>query len=111
MEPCVLAGTEPDDFVLDPFFGCGTVGLVCRRLKRRFIGIELNPEYVDQAMELLEKQSLNRTSKRRLRYHADKHSDRFYNLLNLSLAGTEEFADFRDRLVSLVGIASKPEPE
>ncbi len=75
VEPCVLAGTKPGDFVLDPFFGCGTVGLVCRRLNRKFIGIELNPEYVDQAMEFLEKQSLNSTSKRRIRYDANKHAD------------------------------------
>ena len=35
-------------------------------------------------------------------------TNRFYSLLDLSSAGTEEFADFRDRLVALVGIASKP---
>ncbi|MFA5203298.1 MAG: site-specific DNA-methyltransferase [Lentisphaeria bacterium] len=46
VEPCVLAGSEPGDFILDPFFGSGTVGLVCQRLGRRFIGIELHPEYV-----------------------------------------------------------------
>ncbi len=46
VEPCVLAGSDPGDFILDPFFGSGTVGLVCQRLGRRFIGIELHPEYV-----------------------------------------------------------------
>jgi len=35
-------------------------------------------------------------------------TNRFYSLLDLSSPGTEEFADFRDRLVALVGIASKP---
>ena len=71
VEPCILASTKPGDFVFDPFFGCGTVGLVCRRLNRQFIGIELNPEYVDEAMELLEKQPLNVTSaKRPIRYGA-----------------------------------------
>ena len=35
-------------------------------------------------------------------------TNRFYSLLDLSSPGTEEFADFRDRSVSLVGIASKP---
>jgi site-specific DNA-methyltransferase (adenine-specific) len=55
VEPCILAATKPGDFVLDPFFGCGTVGLVSQRLHRRFIGIELNPEYVDEAMTLLAK--------------------------------------------------------
>lgn len=73
VEPCVLASTEQGDYVLDPFFGCGTVGLVCRRLNRRFIGIELNPKYVDEAMELLEKQPLTGTyTKHRLRYGVQK---------------------------------------
>jgi len=35
--------------VLDPFAGLFTTGLVARRLKRRFIGIELNPEYIKLA--------------------------------------------------------------
>jgi site-specific DNA-methyltransferase (adenine-specific)/site-specific DNA-methyltransferase (cytosine-N4-specific) len=46
---CILAGTKPGDLVLDPFFGSGTVGLVCREQHRRCIGIELNPEYVEIA--------------------------------------------------------------
>lgn len=32
--------------VLDPFFGSGTTGLTALQEGRRFIGIELNPEYV-----------------------------------------------------------------
>ncbi len=35
--------------VLDPFCGSGTTGLVALRLGRRFIGIELNPTYVEMA--------------------------------------------------------------
>lgn len=35
-------------------------------------------------------------------------TNRFYSLINLSISTTEEFADFRDRLVALVGIASHP---
>ena len=59
VEPCVLASTKPDDFIFDPFFGCGTVGLVAVRLKRQFIGVELNPIYLNDAMKLLEKQSFS----------------------------------------------------
>lgn len=33
--------------VLDPFFGSGTTGRVAESLNRNYIGIELNPEYVD----------------------------------------------------------------
>ncbi len=53
VEPCILTATRPGDFVFDPFFGCGTVGRVCRRLNRRFVGVELNPQYVRQAKKLL----------------------------------------------------------
>lgn len=76
VEPCILAATKPRDFVLDPFFGCGTVGLVCRRLNRQFIGVELNPDDVDEAMKLLEKQPINgNPAKRRLRYDDHKNAN------------------------------------
>jgi len=54
VEPCILASSAPGDFVLDPFFGSGTVGLVAKRLNRRYVGIELNPAYVAEAVSALE---------------------------------------------------------
>lgn len=42
----ILAGCPPDGLVLDPFMGSGTTAVVARRLGRRFIGFELNPQYV-----------------------------------------------------------------
>lgn len=42
-------GSEISCVVFDLFSGAGTTGLVSNRLGRRFIGIELNPEYVDLA--------------------------------------------------------------
>lgn len=53
IEPCILASTKENDFVLDPFFGSGTVGVVCQEFKRRFIGVELNDEYVKIAKSRL----------------------------------------------------------
>ncbi len=49
-EPCILAGAGRHDWVLDPFFGSGTVGVVCEQQQRNYVGIELNPEYVDLAV-------------------------------------------------------------
>jgi DNA modification methylase len=49
VEPCILAGSERLDTVLDPFCGSGTVGVVALRNQRKFIGIELNKEYADLA--------------------------------------------------------------
>ena len=45
-----MAGSQPDDWVLDPFFGSGTVGVVCEQQHRKYVGIELNREYVDLAV-------------------------------------------------------------
>jgi site-specific DNA-methyltransferase (adenine-specific)/site-specific DNA-methyltransferase (cytosine-N4-specific) len=52
--PCIQAGSKPGSMVLDPFFGSGTVGDVSVALDRRFIGIELNPEYAKIARQRLE---------------------------------------------------------
>ncbi len=49
VEPCIAAGSREGDAVLDPFCGSGTVGAVCGRAGRHFIGIELNPEYLEMA--------------------------------------------------------------
>jgi site-specific DNA-methyltransferase (cytosine-N4-specific) len=54
IEPCILASTRPGDYVLDPFFGSGTVGLVAQQLDRKYIGIELHPEYVELAAARLQ---------------------------------------------------------
>lgn len=45
IEPCILGGSKKNDIILDPFFGSGTVGAVCIKLDRKFVGIEINPEY------------------------------------------------------------------
>jgi DNA modification methylase len=47
IEPCILAGSQMGDFVIDPFFGSGTTGLVAVLNGRSFIGIELKSEYID----------------------------------------------------------------
>ncbi len=39
--------------ILDPFFGAGTTGLVALKQNKQFIGIELNPKYVEMAKERL----------------------------------------------------------
>lgn len=41
--------------VLDPFMGAGTTALVCEQLDRKWIGIELNPEYIELAERRLAK--------------------------------------------------------
>ncbi|MTI82408.1 MAG: site-specific DNA-methyltransferase [Firmicutes bacterium] len=47
--PCIKSGSRINDIVLDPFFGSGTVGVVCKELNRRFVGVEIHPDYIDMA--------------------------------------------------------------
>lgn len=47
----LLASSNPGDLVLDPFFGSGTTGAVARKLRRNFVGIELDPAYIAVARE------------------------------------------------------------
>ncbi|MEM6461467.1 MAG: site-specific DNA-methyltransferase [Pseudomonadota bacterium] len=45
----LMSSSRPGDVVLDPFFGSGTTGAVARRLGRRYIGIEREPQYIQAA--------------------------------------------------------------
>jgi site-specific DNA-methyltransferase (adenine-specific) len=49
VRPIVLACSNPGDLVLDPFAGSGTTCRIAHETGRRFIGIELNPEYAKMA--------------------------------------------------------------
>jgi len=52
---CQCASEPHPGIVLDPFSGAGTVGVVAKKLGRRFIGIELNPEYIGMAKARIER--------------------------------------------------------
>lgn len=45
IEPCILAGSRPDDIVLDPFMGSGTTAQVAMENGRKYLGCELNKAY------------------------------------------------------------------
>jgi len=49
LEIIITASSDMDDTVLDPFFGTGTTGVVAQRLKRKWIGIEINEKYIKVA--------------------------------------------------------------
>jgi len=49
IRPMVLAGCPQGGVVLDPFLGSGTTGVVAVEEARRWVGIELNPEYATMA--------------------------------------------------------------
>lgn len=51
LELIILASSNENDVVLDPFFGTGTTGYVAQKLNRRWIGIEKNIEYYKISLE------------------------------------------------------------
>ena len=67
----IMASTEVDDVILDPFFGTGTTGAVAKRLGRNWIGLERETDYVGYAekriaevVRLAPDEMLNSPSKR-----------------------------------------------
>lgn len=51
----IMSSSNPNDVILDPFFGTGTTGAVARKLHRHFIGIEIDKKYADLAMQRVSK--------------------------------------------------------
>ena len=58
IEPCVLAGSKAGDTVLDCFHGAGTTGMVSKQLNRRYVGIELNPDYLELSLQRIKQEVL-----------------------------------------------------
>jgi DNA modification methylase len=54
VKPMILVGSKEEDIILDPFFGAGTTGVVAKKLGRNFIGIELNPAYIEIAQKRID---------------------------------------------------------
>ncbi len=49
----ILASSNPGDVILDPFFGTGTTGAVAKKLRRHYIGIEKEQDYIRAATQRL----------------------------------------------------------
>ena len=57
LEKLILASTDEGDLILDPFNGSGTTGIVANKLKRKYIGIEKEKEYLDLTIRRKESDS------------------------------------------------------
>lgn len=54
IERCITLYSNPRDLVMDPFNGIGSTGYQALKMGRRYIGVELKPEYAKQAAKFLE---------------------------------------------------------
>lgn len=59
VETPIKAGCPNGGIVLDPFMGSGTTAVVAKKLGRNYVGIELNPKYIEIAEDRLKKVSPN----------------------------------------------------
>lgn len=50
IRPCIQASSQVGDTILDPFSGSGTTGMVARQEGRRYVGIDLNRDYLDLSL-------------------------------------------------------------
>lgn len=57
LERILVMATNKDDVVLDPFNGSGTTGVACTKLNRKYIGIEINEEYLEISKKRIIKES------------------------------------------------------
>ena len=55
LERIILLTTDENDVVLDPFVGTGTTAIAAKKLNRKYIGFELDPEYIKIAQDNLDK--------------------------------------------------------
>ena len=55
LEKIILASTNENDIILDPFCGSGTTGIAATKLNRQFIGIDNQKEYLDLSIRRYQK--------------------------------------------------------
>ena len=58
MEILISNSSKENDIVLDPFMGIGSTGIACKKLKRDFIGIELDENYFEIAKQRINKEGV-----------------------------------------------------
>jgi len=55
IQQVVLTSSKKGDLILDPFLGSGTTAVVAKNFGRKFLGCDINPEYVSIAEERLKR--------------------------------------------------------
>lgn len=54
IERLILMTTDENDIIFDPFCGGGSAGIAAKQMGRRYIGVDIDPEYCDKAMRRIE---------------------------------------------------------
>lgn len=59
LERIILMTTDEGDIILDPFSGTGTTAIAAKRLGRKYIGFDIDPNYVETSLQKLEMEKSN----------------------------------------------------
>ncbi|UCG01387.1 MAG: site-specific DNA-methyltransferase [Candidatus Heimdallarchaeota archaeon] len=78
MERIILTSSNKGDLIFDPFLGVGTTAIAAKLLKRDYLGIEINPEYVQESQKNLKQISLFQS---RLEFQNQQHPLNLDNFL------------------------------
>ena len=76
LERIILASTEKNNIVLDPFTGSSTTGVAAYRLGRYFIGVDNNKEYLDLSKKRLEFEQRHKHPLKEEIKHVEKEIER-----------------------------------
>lgn len=66
LERIILASTDPNDIILDPFTGSSTTGVAAIRHDRRFVGIDNNKEYLELSVKRFNEELESKNGKPKL---------------------------------------------
>jgi len=55
---CIKYFSNEGDVIVDPFIGSGTTAVICKQLKRKFLGFEINLKYIEEANKRLSQEIL-----------------------------------------------------
>ena len=86
LERLILMTTDEGDIVLDPFMGTGTTAVAAKQLGRKYIGIDIDPDYVSIAKKNI--QSVKET----------KLNDKYFVSVYLGRIRTMRNKDYKDML-------------
>jgi len=93
----ILSSSNINNVVLDPFFGTGTTGAVARKLRRNYIGIEKEEEYINVARERIEKVQSIKEKYLSLKIEDKKAKVPFGNLIEMGFINPGEKLYSKDR--------------
>lgn len=81
----ILRYSKENDLILDPFLGSGTTAYECEKLKRNFIGIEIQSELVEKVQN-----NLDKSDKISKVFCGDSTDSKIFNIINKFLENTEQ---------------------